>query len=139
MAAATADREGHDVHGKILDEATIPVAAAAVIFAFTMVSTNASGYLVAAADVVGQVGRAIWVSLQGVDNSGGVDGEVSVRVMVRGNAVMETNGLTRAQTMGLVVDATNDQDLILGGTSVNTRPVGRVTAWSSTRTQVQIG
>lgn len=138
MTAAIADREGvvDPVHGLIEDQHTFKVAAGAVIFQFTMVSTNSAGWLEPAADIADQAGRAVLVALESADNTTGANGEVEIMCMIRGTARMETGALTQAAvtTVAHVLD-----DSTLATSSGFTRPIGVVTAWTATRTEVQIG
>lgn len=138
MTAAVADREGpvDAVLGLITDQRTFKVAAGVQIFQYTTVSPNAAGWLEPAADDAGQTGNAVFLALQGVDNTTGADGEVKIFCMVRGTARMETGALTQA-AVGTVAHVLDDSTLATS--SVNTRPIGVVTAWTSTRTEVQIG
>lgn len=138
MAAATKSREGTKVHGKVLDQRSMPVAAATVIYAYTMVSMNANGYLVPAADVAGQANRKVWIALEEVDNTTGTDGAFSCLVMIRGTGVID-HALTQAATWGLVVDVGDDQTAVAGGASINNRPIGVVTGWQTGILEVQIG
>ena len=138
MTAAIANREGalDPVHGHVEDQRLVPVAAGVHIFAHTMVSTNAAGFAAPADDVAGQAGRAVWFALAEADNTAGIDGDVSVMVMTLGVARLETGALTQA-AVGQVAHVLDDQTLALSST--NSREIGRVLAYSATRTDVQIG
>lgn len=138
MSAAVANRLGavDPVHGQVEDQRLVPVAASTHIYAHTMVSTNATGYAVPAADDAGQAGRAVWFALGEADNTAGVDGELQVLVMTLGVARLETGALTQA-AVGQVAHVLDDSTLALS--SANSREIGRVLAYSPTRTDVQIG
>lgn len=138
MAAATQDRQGvvDPVHGHVINCEDQPVAAATTIYAYTMVSFDAAGYAVPAADVAAQAGKLVVFALAGVDNSAGANGEQSVRCMIRGVARMETGALTAA-SRGTTAHVLDDQTLATS--SVNSREIGRVIEWTTTRTGVQIG
>jgi hypothetical protein len=138
MTAAIEDRLGQvdAVHGRVENQHAVPVAASTTIFAHTLVSTNAAGFLIPAADDAGQAGKAVFFALAGADNSGGADGALDVMCMIRGVARMEKGALTQA-AVGQVGHVLDDQTLALSST--NSREIGVIVAFTATRAEVQIG
>lgn len=78
MTATTLDRPTQTREGEILE---IPVAAATRIPAGVMVQVNASGYAVNAAATAAN--RMAGISIEAVDNSGGSNGDLRIRVRRR--------------------------------------------------------
>jgi hypothetical protein len=138
MAAATEDRKGdvQGVLGNILNEQNFEVAAGAVIYAYTMVSTDANGYAVPAADDAAQAGKAVYVALCGADNTGGANGDIDIRCSIRGVGIMEKGAIVQADVMK-TVHVLDDQTIAL--TSTNNRPIGRLLGLDGNRALVQIG
>lgn len=138
MAAATKDRNGatESVHGVVVQQHDFPVAASTTIYAYTLVSFDAAGYCVPAADAAAQADKAVYLALEQADNQAGANGAKSVRCMILGTANMDTGALTQA-SLGTTAHVLDDSTLAT--TSVNTRPIGRVVKWTASRTLVQIG
>lgn len=138
MTAAIVDRLGQvdAVFGDVLNQHVFPVAATATIFAHTLVSTNAAGFLIPAADDAGQSGKAVFFALGGADNSTGADAAQDVTCMIRGVARLEKGALTQA-AVGQTAHVLDDQTLALAST--NSREIGVVVAFTATRAEVQIG
>lgn len=138
MTAAIEDRLGQvdAVFGRVENQHTFPVAATTVIFAHTLVSTDAAGFLIPADDDAGQAGKAVFFALAGVDNGTGGAGAQKVMCMIRGVARMEAGALTQV-SVGQVGHVLDDQTLALS--SVNSREIGVVVAFAGTRAEVQIG
>jgi hypothetical protein len=84
---ATAYREGIEIE--------FPVAAAARIFAGSLVCANAQGFAVPAADTAGL--RFLGIALEQVDNGGGANGAKVVRL--RRTGVFEFNAASITQAM----------------------------------------
>lgn len=91
MTALTKDKDVHAKEtGRSID---VPLAANAIIFAGAMVSSNATGFGVAASDTTGEVVRGI--AEEAADNTGGSDGDLTVRCRL---------GVFELLTVGTVVD-----------------------------------
>jgi hypothetical protein len=138
MAAATAPRKGdvEGVVGNIVNTQDFKVAAGAEIFCFTLVSCDAAGFLVPAADVAAQASKAVFYALDGVDNTAGANGDVSARCMIDGVAHLEPGAIVQAD-VGKVAHVLDDQTIAL--TSTNDRPIGFILGLAGTRALVQIG
>jgi hypothetical protein len=135
MAALTADRTG-TVRENLTEQQRMPVAASTTIYNGALVSFDATGYLVPAADSAGQDGLAIYYALEGCDNSAGIAGEKSCLVMTRGSALLAKGVIVQADA-GKIAHAADDGTLAL--TSTNNRPIGRIARVGSTTVAVQIG
>lgn len=92
MSALTADRNTHSQRADVIG---VPVASAKKIFAGSLVAANATGYATpgATATTLTYLGRAD----ENVDNTGGDDGDVLVRVRRR-DAFYWDNSATDAVT-----------------------------------------
>lgn len=77
--------------GKQVD---LPVAAAALIELGNMAAVNAAGYLVPAADTTGL--KVVGVASETADNTQGLDGAMTVRVLRNQSFLLENSGLTQA-------------------------------------------
>lgn len=91
MAALTKDRATPYRDGI---EIEFPVAANTKIYAGSLVCANTSGYLVPAADAVGQ--KFIGVALEQADNTGGANGAKKVRVRRTGVFEFDAASITQA-------------------------------------------
>lgn len=121
MAALTEDR-GPRYLADSINETRKPAAASVTIFIGALVSRDATGNLVPAADVGGQLNRAIGVSRERLDNSAsGSASTEQVTFVTRGVAVVPAGTLTEADE-GLLVHAIDDTTLAL--TSTNGREFG---------------
>jgi predicted RecA/RadA family phage recombinase len=110
---ATAYREGLEMEFR--------VAAAAKIYAGSMVCLNAAGYAVPAADTSGY--RFAGVALEQADNSAGADGAQVVRL--RRSGVFEFNAANLSQALvGNAVYAVDDQTFADAGGAANDIKVG---------------
>ena len=76
--------------GSEQSEAEYPVAANTTICVGSIVSVNAMGYAVPAA--ANAVSRVVGVALERVDNSGGRDGDKTVRLVARKICVLGAGG-----------------------------------------------
>lgn len=139
MSAATEDRSGllDPVHGMVVNKRRFLVAASTQIFAHTLVSTDATGYLVPAADVAGQSGRKVWYALEGADNSAGAAGALEIEVMIRGTSNPDKGTLVQADVGNIAYVA--DDSTVTSTPAQNNRPVGTVLAVGANRASVQIG
>jgi predicted RecA/RadA family phage recombinase len=135
MAAATKDRTGH-LHKLLLEQSEAPVAASTTVFLGTLVSFNASGYLVPAADAAAQANKAIYLAIEKCINSTATNGAKSCMIMTRGIALLPKGSLVQAD-VGKIVHASDDSTLAL--TSTNGREVGRLIAIEGSLAVVQIG
>jgi predicted RecA/RadA family phage recombinase len=110
---ATAYREGLEMEFR--------VAAAAKIYAGSMVCLNAAGYAVPAADTSGY--RFAGVALEQADNSAGADGAQVVRL--RRSGVFEFNAANLSQALvGNAMYAVDDQTFADAGGAANDIKVG---------------
>lgn len=134
MAALTSDRTDN-FKGRILAQHRIPVAAATTIYLGAMVSADASGYALGAADTAAQASKAIGIALEYSDNSAGANGDETVMVMFAGEAEFPIGSLVQADLLK-TVHASDDQTLAL--TSTNSREVGKLIGLSSTRAFVSL-
>ncbi|MEW6658163.1 MAG: hypothetical protein AB1424_05860 [Thermodesulfobacteriota bacterium] len=91
MAALTKDRATPYREGI---EVAYSVAAAVKIYAGSLVCANAGGFAAPAADTSGY--RLVGVALEQVDNSGGADGDKSVRVRRHGIFEFDAASITQA-------------------------------------------
>lgn len=116
MTALTKDRNTPRREGEMM---SLPVAANAKIFAGSLVVTNATGYAApgSTATTLKAAGRAE----EYVDNTGGADGAVSVRVR-RGVYKYDNSGadqVTQAHVMGICYIV--DDQTVAATNGVNTR------------------
>jgi len=119
MTALTKDKELLTRAGHEMD---VKLAADAVIYNGAMVCANATGYGVPAADTADF--DFIGYAIESVDNTGGADGDVSVRVVKAGEILVKHSGLTIAnlgQAMFVNDDAT------VKSSTTNSVYVGRLT------------
>jgi len=123
MSALTADRDTQRRDG---EQRIIPVASGVKIFAGSMVCYNATGYAAPAADTANF--KFAGFAEEYVDNSGGSDGDVNVRVR-RGVFEVVTSGAAITD-IGKPVFASDDQTVAMSGTS-NGVFVGRIFAFVS--------
>ena len=126
---ASAQRDGVDV--------AVPVAAAAEIFAGSIVALDADGYAVPASDTAGLT--VFGVAREHVDNSDGSDGDLDVIVTRGKDWLMKGSGLTQA-LVGQTVYVSDDETVTTAATATNDIPAGTLTQFdSATSGWVRIG
>lgn len=121
MAALTGPRNTNKKF--VRDLQNYPVAAGAVIHAGGMIAVNATGFLVMASNAAGlQKTKAMGVAFDSVDNTGGANGDVSVRVWTEGVFAFENSGANPVvqATVGDDVNVEDDQTVSILGTLLNT-------------------
>jgi|SRR3990170_2961893 len=125
MAALTQDR---NTPVKYVERTVrVPVATNVKIFVGALVSRNATGFLIPAADTAGT--KVIGVSSENVDNTGGADGAKSALVMkgVFRLGTTGANAVTQAD-MGNDVYVSDDQTVLKAAGPTNDIPAGTLEA-----------
>jgi hypothetical protein len=119
MTALTMDRNTEYSLGDLL---SVPVAASTCIFAGSLVCLNASGYAVPAADTAGLLFAG--VATAQADNSGGVDGDLSVVVRRRGRFRFGSASSLDQSSVGEKAYASDDQTVALAAGVSNSIAAG---------------
>ena len=125
MPALTQDRGGAFQIGPTHDQHRFPVAPGTVIYMGALVSFDASGELIPAADVSSQAGKAVYLSLEHSERQAG-QGEVRCMCMTRGTLIADAAALSgvTAQQRGLPAHVVSDHEVAT--TSTNNRSFGRI-------------
>lgn len=122
MAATTTDLANDRSDGKLK---AYPMAAVKIP-KNVLVTINSSGYATNATDSASDLGFA-GVSYEGIDNSGGNAGDLSIRLYKEGEFTFTFSGTASQATVGLPVYALYNGTVALVGTTTNDILVGYVT------------
>ncbi len=120
--ALSADRQGvlyETIHG----QTRVKLAADAVAYRGALMSFDAAGHGVPAADTAAQADRKIVMALHGADNTGGQAGDHEVLCVTRGTILVPKGALVAADR-GKVAHAADDNTAQLSST--NNRAFGRI-------------
>jgi len=123
MTALTADRQTPYREGVELE---YKVAASAKIFAGSLVCVNASGYAVPGADAANF--KFVGVASEYVDNTGGANGDKTVRVRRKGVYRLGASGLA-VTDIGAAVNVADDQTV--AKTTTNNVACGKIAEFVS--------
>ncbi len=120
--AMTSDRVGV-LFETIHDRTHLRLAAGAVAYRGALLSFDAAGFGVPAADNAAQAGKKVLLALHGADNSSGQNGDVVVHCVAKGTILVPVGTLT-AGANGRVAHTTDDDRVALA--SANNRAFGRI-------------
>jgi hypothetical protein len=137
MAALTTDRGGQIQIGPVLDQYKFPMAANTTIYLGSLVSFDASGNLIPAADTAAQASKAVYLALEGATN-GTTAGETRCMCMTRGTLIANAAGVNPvlAANRGSQAHAVSDNEVAT--TSTNSRAFGRVVDVTSAGVLIEI-
>ncbi len=127
MTALTANRYTKHRDGIVTAH---PVKGAAHIYKGSIVCADATGYAVAGADTAGYT--VLGVALEEVDNTGGADGVLTVRVQTMGVFSFALGGSAAQADLGADVYVADDQSVALAADTTNDVPVGRLESLDGT-------
>jgi hypothetical protein len=138
MTALSADARRAKYNADKAIVLNIPVAASTTIYAGALVQWNTSGYAVAAADTASQ--RTAGLALEGVDNSGGSAGDVSVTVLrnVVAPFAVQAASIALADS-GLNATTQDDNTVADAATTTNDILCGLVVGMSGSQALVCVG
>lgn len=115
--------------------AEMPVAASQTIYNGALVSIDADGYIIPAADTASTLFTGF--VHEGVDNSSGADGDETVKVYLA--TVRVTTGTTAATDLGVLVHVSDDDTLdLLAGVTNNIQAGVIVDRISATESYVKL-